>query len=187
MVGTIKLYIGCMYSGKTSELIKECKKHLAIEKKVMCINYKNDTRYGDDDFLYSHDLHKIECVKVDKLADVSDNLIKNIDSIMINEGQFFTDLYHHVKKWCEEYNKDIIISGLDGDFKRQRFGTLLDVIPLADSVHKLSALCSICKNGTLANFSHRLSNEHEQVVIGATNYIAVCRKHYLELNKDQHI
>lgn len=181
-MGFLKLYIGCMYSGKTTEIIRECRRQLSIQRKVVCINYKSDTRYGDDDFLYSHDLSKIECIRVAQLSDVDDSVVRDAHCILINEGQFFKDLVEYVVKWCETYNKDIFVSGLDGDFKRKRFGDILDLIPLSDSVEKFPALCIVCKDGTPANFTHRLSKEQEQIVIGSTNYIPVCRKHYMELN-----
>ena len=183
MVGTIKIFIGCMYSGKTTEIIRESKRQLSIGRKIVCVNYKDDVRYGDDDFLYSHSLEKISCVKVGKLSEVDTNIIKDVDCIFINEGQFFDDLVPYTKEWCESYNKDIFVSGLDGDYKRQKFGHLLDLIPLSDSVIKFPALCSMCKDGTEANFTHRLSTETKQVVIGSTNYLPLCRKHYVELNK----
>ena len=77
-----------------------------------------------------------------------------------------------------EKNKKIYICGLDGDFNRNKFGALLDLIPLCDKVHKLTAMCSLCKNGTPGIFSLRLSNETDQTIIGSDNYIPVCRKCY---------
>ena len=75
-------------------------------------------------------------------------------------------------------NKKIYICGLDGDFNRNKFGTLLDLIPLCDKVNKLTAMCSLCKNGTPGIFSLRLSTETDQTIIGSENYIPVCRKCY---------
>jgi thymidine kinase len=76
------------------------------------------------------------------------------------------------------YNKKVYICGLDGDFKQQKFGELLDLIPHCDKVEKLTALCSICKNGKKALFSHRISDETSQVVIGSINYVPLCRSCY---------
>jgi len=179
----ITVYIGCMYSGKTSELIRECRRCITIDKKVLAINYISDNRYSNDNFIASHNLDKVACIKVNKLSDILEEQINNCDYIFIDEGQFFTDLKYHVLKWCEEYNKNIVVIGLSGDFKREPFGQILDLIPIADKVVKLNALCSYCKDGTEALFTHRLSNESEQVVIGNINYVPVCRKHYLEFTK----
>jgi len=118
------------------------------------------------------------------LEEVDTETIKNGDIILVNEGQFFSDLIEYCLLWCEKYGKDIIVSGLDGDFKRKPFGKILDLIPYSNSVIKLNAFCSLCANGTCAQFTWRLSNEKDQIVIGSTNYIAVCRTHYRTLTTD---
>jgi len=184
-MGFIKLYIGCMYSGKTTELIRECNRCLSIEQRVLCINYAFDNRYGEDQFIYSHDKAKTSCIKAVKLEEVEETYINNTDVILINEGQFFSDLKQYVLKWCEQFNKDIVVSGLNGDFMRNTFGQLHELIPLADDVIFMSAFCVKCKDRTPGTFTWRLSNETEQVVIGNTNYIPVCRKHYLELSQNK--
>jgi thymidine kinase len=80
-------------------------------------------------------------------------------------------------------NKKIYVSGLDGDFKREKFGKILDLIPMCDKVTKMTSLCSLCKNGTPGLFSMRLTNEKEQMLIGSSNYIPVCRFCYEENEK----
>lgn len=178
--GSIKIILGCMFSGKTSEIIRECNRWNSINKNVLCINYVKDDRYGNDDNLYSHTKEHFNCKKVELLSEISENDIKEAHIILINEGQFFSDLIECCKSWCEIYQKNIIVSGLDGDFQRNPFGKILDLIPLADSVVKLPALCHKCMDGTEAIFTSRLSDESEQIVIGANNYVALCRKHYLD-------
>ena len=64
-----------------------------------------------------------------------------------------------------------------------RSGQILDLIPKCDNIIKLKALCQMCKDDTEGLFTMRLSKENEQISIGVDNYIAVCRKHYLENNK----
>ena len=181
---TLTVYLGCMYSGKTSELIRECRRCMTINKKILAINYAADNRYFSDNYIASHNLEKIECLKVNKLSEVSNTAINNCDYIFIDEGQFFPDLREYVLKWCEEYNKNIIVIGLSGDFLRNPFGQILDLIPVADRVLKLNALCNMCNDGTEALFTHRLSDESQQVVIGNNNYVPVCRKHYINLTKN---
>jgi len=178
LCGKIDIMLGCMYSGKTTEVIRTCEKMSVVMDNVVCINYAGDTRYGDDDNLYSHNLKKISCIKAETLSEIPLDIIKNADMILINEAQFFPDLIDNCLLWAETYGKNIIASGLDGDFKRKPFGQILDLIPYADSVTKFSALCPICKDGTKAIFTKRLSDETEQKVIGSSNYMAVCRKHY---------
>jgi thymidine kinase len=97
--------------------------------------------------------------------------------ILINEGQFFPDLYDFVNELLKA-DKKVYVCGLDGDFERKKFGNILDLIPLCDKVRKLTSLCSICKDGTPAIFSMRLTEEKEQTIVGSDNYIPVCRKCY---------
>ena len=181
--GSLKIILGCMYSGKTSQLIRDYNKWKSIEIDVLVINYLDDNRYGNDDFMYSHDKLKTKCLKVESLGEIDSTILEKFNVIMINEAQFFQDLEKVVINWCDNLHKHIIISGLDGDFKRKPFGQLLNLIPIADEIIKTKALCNLCKDGTHALFSWRLTSEIEQTVIGNTNYIPVCRKHYNELSK----
>ena len=57
----------------------------------------------------------------------------------------------------------------------EKFGQMLDIIPLSNEVEKLSAICAICKNGEKAYFTKRISHENEQKIIGSDNYLPVCR------------
>ena len=132
--------------------------------------------------VYSHDLLNVKCINTLTLAEIHEVIIAEspCNVILINEGQFFPDLLEYVVMWCEKYNKNILISGLDGDYLRKPFGQILDLIPYANKVKKLKAFCSVCKDGTYAHFTKRISEDVEQKIIGNDIYISVCRKHYLE-------
>lgn len=184
-IGNIQLILGCMFSGKTSELIRRIKRYNSIQKKILFINYIGDTRYINENNnifnnIYTHDKVGCEGIYLDKLYSIVDK-VDQYDVFIINEGQFFEDIYSISIELCEKYGKDVLICGLDGDFKRQPFKyNLLNLIPYADTVEILTAYCSICKDETHARFSKRITNEMQQTVIGTSNYIPVCRKHYLE-------
>ena len=75
----------------------------------------------------------------------------------------------------ETHHKKVYICGLDGDFKRNKFGKLLDLLPYCDNIKKLTANCDCGKD---ALFSHRLAISKDQVLIGSTNYVPLCRKCY---------
>ena len=98
--------------------------------------------------------------------------------IGIDEAQFFDDLYEFIIT-IEPLGKIIIVSGLDGDFKRRPIGQILQIIPLCDEVVKLHALDMVDKDGSPGIFTKRLSENNELIVIGAENeYMAVSRKNY---------
>jgi len=175
--GYLEMALGPMFASKTSWLISKYKQYTVYTNKIVVINYFADTRYSKT-LLTTHDKVQIPCIHTAHLSDVSINH-DEIDIILINEGQFFDDIVEWVKMMLDDYDKQIYICGLDGDYKRERFGDLLDLIPLCDKVTKLSALCGLCKDGTRAIFTHRTSSSKEQVLIGEKeSYIPVCRKCY---------
>jgi thymidine kinase len=105
--------------------------------------------------------------------------IESYNLIVIDEGQFFSDLFDQATKWAEGANTHVIVAGLSGDSERKPFGDILRLIPHAEEIEYLSALCSVCKDGTPAYFSKAISCKTSQVDIGgADKYIPVCRKHY---------
>ncbi|ARF08791.1 thymidine kinase [Catovirus CTV1] len=177
---SIRTYIGCMFSGKTSEIQREYTRWKNIGKNVIIINYTDDNRYGNDNFVYSHDNNKVPCVKAKKLLELSSEEVGRNDVIIINEGQFFEDLIEFCKIWCEKHNKNIVVCGLDGDFLRRPFGQMNDLISLSDEVIKLKAFCKKCNDGTQALFSKRTTSDTQSVVIGTDMYMPVCRKHYID-------
>ena len=182
-IGFLSICGGCMFSGKTSWLMQQYKKYTFIGKKVCVVNYEADKRY-DDKLLSTHDKQMIPCIQANTLQEVYTNLIK-ADVILINEGQFFCDLYDVVIDMVENFDKKVYIAALDGDFKQQVFGDVLKLFPKCDDYIKLHALCAKCKNGEKASFSHRISEESEQISIGSSNYIPLCRTCYHNMNKSE--
>ena len=196
--GYLKLILGPMFSGKTSELIALYRRYIRSGRKVMVINYAGDTRYSATD-LSTHDKQMIHCYMLNNLKDVySGNYYKDKDGneksilevfndadvILINEGQFFKDICDTVLEWVEKYDKKVYICGLDGDSNRSLFGNLFCLIPYADDIVKLNSICASCKDGTFAPFTKRIIDNSNGAVIqiGSDEYIPVCRKHYLELH-----
>ena len=184
--GYLELILGPMFSGKTTQIIQIYNNYTYIGKKVAVINFAEDTRYHDT-MLSTHDRKMIPCILSDNIIDNWTNPenkyyteINDADVILINEGQFFKGLKDIVLNMVEQKNKIIYICGLDGDFKREKFGQMLELIPYCDKVSKLTSLCSQCRNGKKALFSSRVSNETEQVVIGSDNYKPLCRACYLQ-------
>jgi thymidine kinase len=189
----LELFIGPMFSGKTSKLVEIYKQCIFCNIPVAVINHSLDQRY-DNTLLSTHDKVMIPCIQTNKLNDIwyygksvtgntplnrLDDSVKLIaaDVIIINEGQFFEDLLPAVEHMLQ-HNKKIYVGGLDGDFERKKFGQILDIIPLCDKVTKMTSLCGICKNGTPGIFSKRITKEREQTDVGSDNYIPVCRACY---------
>ena len=183
--GYLKVILGPMFSGKTTELIKIYNSHKACNIKVCAINHCSDTRYHDNK-LSTHDRDMIDSINLNKLSLISP-LLHMYDVFVINEGQFFDDLYEGVNYLVNMHNKKVYVCGLDGDFQRREFGSILKILPLCDDVVKLKAICKSCKirDGI---FTFRLSNEKEQMLVGTDNYTALCRSCYnLRKNPEQNV
>lgn len=158
----LSLTMGCMFSGKTSALIRR-----KMEGVHLILDY--DTTNATQPYpsqLSSHDDISISCYKTKNLTiDIS-----VADIISINEAQFFPDLIPFIKSALKQ-NKQIYVYGLDGDYKQEPFGQMLELIPIADEYVKLYA---ICKCGDKAAFSKRLTATTEQYA-PHDEYQACCR------------
>lgn len=184
--GYLEIILGPMFSGKTSKLIDIYKQYRFCDMDVLVVNHSDDNRHSNSTIqMTSHDQHFIECIQSETIRHLIDTFIVGITNqkpivVLINEGQFFPDLQEGVTELINQYHAHVYVAGLDGDFKRDKFGQMLDLIPMCDKVYKLHSLCVLCKNGTKAIFSHRtITTCTEQKKIGAEDvYQPLCRDCY---------
>lgn len=172
----------------TSELLTRLSRDAAIGKNVLYINHSFDTR--SEELFSTHNklfnkkimLKNVTVCKYNILPPLTEIMI--YDTIGIDEANFFSDL-SIVKEYVDMCHKRVIVCGLVGDSNRSKFGHLIDLIPIADSYDHLTAYCSMCgKKSIKAIFTHRIiTTATDQICVGGEDkYIAVCRRHYLELN-----
>lgn len=182
MSGHLTVIIGSMFSGKSTEIIRLINRFKVLNKKIIAINHSLDDRYdGDNAKIITHDKVKMNCLKLESLMPFSlTEEYKEAEVIVIEEGQFFADLFDFVVKSIDIEGKRVIVAGLDGDYLRRPFGDMLRIIPYAEEVKKLEALCLMCNDGTAAHFTKRIGVSEKRDLVGSNDkYIAVCRKHYL--------
>ena len=179
-MGKLEIFLGPMFAGKSTEIIRRIRKMKFIGKKILVVKPQIDNRYNEDK-ITSHDYETADCIIVTNLSELN---VKDYNTIIIDEGQFFNDLKEYVISWVDIFDINVVVAGLDGDFQRQPIGQMLELIPYAESCIKLNALCSKCKDGTNASFTHRIIHSNEQILIGGSDtYIPLCRKCYLNMNK----
>jgi thymidine kinase len=173
----LSIIMGNMFSGKTSELIRRLKRLKVIGKNILVVNSAKDTR-SPEQVLKTHDNVKFNCLKVYDLFDIINKPeFDAADIIAIDEAQFFPRLKKFVD-CCLHVNKSVILAGLDADSFQCKFGELLDCVPIACDVTKLSALCMRCNDGTPGPFTKRIVDDRTLELIGGSDmYIAVCREH----------
>ncbi|XP_021374444.1 thymidine kinase, cytosolic-like [Mizuhopecten yessoensis] len=179
--GQIQLIIGPMFSGKTTELMRRMKRYQIANYKCLVIKYSKDDRY-EKEGLATHDRQTLPAVAAERLADM-EVLGESYNVIGVDEGQFFPDVVSFCDNMAEN-GKIVIVSALDGDFQKKGFGDILNLVPLAESVIKLSAVCMKCSGeGT---FTKRKGQEKEvEVIGGADKYLAVCRMCFQSPIKDK--
>mgnify|MGYP001428298881 FL=1 len=183
MTGYLKVILGSMFSGKTTELIKEYHRHVACEFRCCFVNHKLDNQRYDSASIAHNKLTVDVTANIKRLADIV-AISHNYDVFFINEGQFFKDLYIWVDWLVNKQNKKVYVCGLDGDFERKKFGYILDIIPLCDDVIKIKALCKYCQVNE-GIFTHRLTGGKAQTVVGVANYIPLCRDCFNIVNQSK--
>ena len=177
--GFLHIIFGPMFSGKTTELINQINSLKIYKKNILIINSEKDNRISQN-YIKTHNNIKYEAIKYEELTDeILNDIINKYDTICIDEAQFFTNLLKFVSILLK-YDKYIIVAGLNGDSKQEKFGYIPDLIPLCNKITKLSAVCNICNDGTPADFTKLKDNinKDKQILIGDNSiYMAVCRKH----------
>lgn len=177
--GFLQLCVGPMFAGKTTHLLNLIKHFNNELIDFLVIKPKLDNRYSEKQEIMSHDKIAHPCIAVEKLSDIQINDMKQY--ILVEEGQFFSDLYEMVENWLEE-GRYIYVAGLIGDSKQQAFGDITDLMPIADEIKHLQARCAC---GKLASFTSLYVNinddtdNNSQILIGGADlYKATCRQCY---------
>ncbi|CAN7117167.1 unnamed protein product [Brassica rapa subsp. narinosa] len=179
--GAIHVIMGPMFSGKSTSLLRRIKSEISLGRSVAMVKSSKDTRYAKDSVV-THDGIGFPCWAIPDLMSFHDifgqDAYDKLDVIGIDEAQFFGDLYEFCCKAADDDGKTVIVAGLDGDYLRRRFGAVLDIVPIADSVTKLTARCEVC--GQKAFFTLRKTCDTKTELLGGADvYMPVCRKHYV--------
>jgi thymidine kinase len=184
---SLDIILGCMFSNKTTELLRRLTIYKEMKLEVILVNSCTDTR-TDMNFSTHNPIigssGKIETVKTNALEHIMQQL-ERYDVIGIDESSFFPDLKICVLNLVEKYKKKVIVAGLNGNYNRKNFGQINDLIPYCDSIIKLSAFCQLCCDKKCiirsAHFTKRIvSNDTEILVGGNEFYVPVCRECFLK-------
>ncbi|MDE8053268.1 thymidine kinase [Erysipelothrix rhusiopathiae] len=187
--GYIEVITGCMFAGKTEELIRRINVLKFAHKNIIVFKPSVDNRYSDSKVV-SHAGTSVQSVVVDKATDILKYVTKETDVVAIDEVQFFDE---EIVKVCDHLaleGKRVMVAGLDMDFRGEPFGVIPKLMTTAEFVTKLTAVCTEC--GAPATRTQRLVNGkpasyHDPVVmIGASeSYEARCRHDHIVLDKPQ--
>ncbi len=174
--GRIEVICGCMFSGKTEELIRRLRRAQIARMQTTIFKPHIDERYSEN-HIVSHNNMKMESHLVKDVYDI----LKFADGakvIGIDEVQFFPDDIINVCKQLAKNKKRVIAAGLDTDYRGIPFGPMPTLMCEADYLDKLRAICIQC--GKPASHTQRITKETEQIIVGETDiYEARCRNCYV--------
>jgi len=178
-LGKLTVVCGSMFAGKSEELIRLARRALYARKKVQVFKPSIDKRY-DESMVVSHMGIKHAAVPVSSVQQLRSKIEPDVQTVLIEEAQFFDDSIVELAVELADAGKDVICAGLDQDFRRQPFGPMPKLLAAADEVVKLRAICMKC--GAPASHTYRMIDGHPAkwndpiILIGATeSYEARCR------------
>jgi thymidine kinase len=195
----LKVIIGPMFSSKSSTLLSEINRYKYVTDKILVINSVLDKQRHEDmeinaqglGVMKTHDNKTFPAIMLNNLSELKSNRFFNskydyADIIVIDEAQFYSDLYQflHYELHNLQFTKMFIVAGLSSDYNMLPIGDITKIIPMADEIIKLSALCVYCKDGTPASFTKLIKSDNNitngNVIVGAKeSYSPCCRKHFL--------
>ena len=177
--GSIEVITGSMFSGKTEELIRRLRRAQIAGLRTAIFKPSTDTRYSKT-AVVSHDKHSVQSIVVDNSKKIL-ALSNEATVIGIDEAQFFDSELASVCRTLALRGIRVIVAGLDMDYLGRPFGPMGAIMCIADDVAKVHAICSRC--GSVAQFSHRLSNDGQLVSLGEKNaYEPLCRECYVKIS-----
>lgn len=175
--GWIEVIAGCMFSGKTEELIRRLRRAQIAKQKVKIFKPKIDVRYSEKSIV-SHSEQSLPSLLVENANEILE-LSEDAQVVGIDEAQFFSQELVSVCNHLADKGKRVIVAGLDQDYKGVPFEPMPQLLAIAEYISKTLAICVAC--GNPADKTQRKTASAERVIVGAADiYEARCRKcHYI--------
>ena len=171
--GWLEVIAGCMYSGKTEELIRRIRRAQYARQPVVVFSPSIDRRYSDDS-VDSHSGLKLRSFRVQRAREIP-ALVGDARVVGIDEGQFFDGDLVAVANDLAKEGRRVIVAGLDLDYRGRPFDPMPALLATAEYIDKMLAICVIC--GNPADRSQRIVNRDTRVLVGEKDaYEARCRR-----------
>ena len=186
----LEVITGCMFSGKTEELIRRLERVRIAKGEVLLLKPTIDDRYANH-AVVTHYGRAFDAYELEPGAETLGSLralvgterLERADVVAFDEGNFYSDKLPGLCQELVAMGKRVIVAGLDLTFAEEPFGSMPTLMALADRVDKLTAVCVKC--GAMATRSQRLIDGRpaptDGPVIqigGAESYEARCRDCY---------
>ena len=172
-VGWIEVITGCMFSGKTEELIRRIRRAQYARQRVAVFKPGLDNRYAEDS-VGSHSGMRLRSFQVDKAIDIPP-LIGDAEVVGIDEAQFLGPELVEIAERLANSGLRVIVAGLDMDYRGQPFEPIPQLLAVSEYITKNLAICMVC--GNPADRSQRVVNRDARFLVGETDaYEARCRR-----------
>ena len=190
-----------MFAGKTEELLRLLRRASVGGRTVLLIRPQVDTRSAAE-VAESRSGTSFACITVPSARQVLDAVITSpCEVVAIDEAHMFGQELTEVADELANEGYEVIVSGLETDFAGRPFPPLPDLLALANSVTKLTAICTFPGCGEPATRTQRFVNNQPAavddplIVIGGTEdrrepdrYEARCRAHHrVALARHRHV
>ena len=173
-VGWIEVICGSMFSGKTEELIRRLRRAQIARQRVQIFKPRIDERYSED-HLVSHSEMRLESDAVSSADEILQKIDWRAEVIGVDEAQFFDAKLVQVCNQLADLGKRVVVAGLDKDYLGRPFEPMPQLMAIAEYIEKTLAICMKC--GNPANYTQRLVESSDRVLVGATGtYEARCRR-----------
>jgi len=187
--GWIEVICGCMFSGKSEELIRRVNRAMIARQHVQVFKHQLDLRYGEQN-VASHSGVSVQAITVSEAAAIPKLINENTQVVAIDEAQFFDWGIVDVCNTLADDGKRVIVAGLDMDFRAEPFGPMPLLMAQSELVDKLQAICMRC--GAPASRTQRLIDgrpayyDDDVIMVGASEvYEARCRECHQVLTREQ--
>ncbi len=171
--GWIEVIVGCMFSGKSEELIRRLRRAQIAKQRVQIFKPTIDTRFSAQDIV-SHSEMRIESQPVATSRMLLDRVAPDTEVVGVDEGQFFDLELPMICNTLADRGKRVIVAGLDQDYLGKPFEPMPQLLAIAEYITKTHAICMVC--GNPASHTQRLVPSGDRVLLGATGlYEARCR------------
>jgi thymidine kinase len=172
--GWIEVICGSMFSGKTEELIRRLRRAQIAKQRVQIFKPRIDERYSQD-HLVSHSEMRLKSEPVSSADEILQKVDWRAEVIGIDEAQFFDGKLVQVCNQLADLGKRVVVAGLDKDYLGKPFEPMPQLMAVAEYIEKTLAICMKC--GNPANYTQRLVDSSDRVLLGATGtYEARCRR-----------
>lgn len=181
---SLHVAVGCMFAGKSTRALTEVSRNVSIGRSVLVVTHMTDAVRAGAHVLRTHDNATHTCLSAERLMSITElPAYRDAALLVVEEAQFFTDLKDFCVLAVERDQKEVRVYGLDGNYLRQPFGQLAQLLPLCDTFEKITALCQLCCNGTagIHTLHHRATAMAASGIEpgGGETYMPLCRRHYL--------